>query len=227
MSAPYVILTDLQTSTQLNSFYSYGLILSAQNIGLPPVKSNYISIEGMNGSLDMSEVFGEVLYNDRTLTFTFNIVNNTYAWDELRTKIANDIHGKRFKIEIYSDPNYYYIGRCLIDKYQSSRALGTIVLKCTCEPYKYGQEFYSVYTLGSGTNATVNSEFSVGGAAVKILCDALGATSDVKFKIDNGTTYTVAKGQTAYYPTLIGSGSHTIQVIGQGTAAIRFTNRSI
>lgn len=227
MAIPYVIFTDLDTDKQLNSFYSYNLILSKQEIGLPPIKSNYIDIEGMNGSLDMSEAFGEVFYKDRTLTFTFHMVGNTYSWDELRTRFANDLHGKRFKIETYSDPNYYYIGRCTIDKYASSKTLGTLVIKCTCEPYKYGNEFYSAYTLGSGTNATVNGEFYVNGAAVKVACDTQAATSDIKFQIDGGIVYTVAKGQTAYYPTLISSGSHTIQIIGQGAAAIKFINRNI
>lgn len=136
MAIPYVIFTDLTTNKQLNSFYDYNLILSKQDIGLPPVKSSYIDIEGMNGSLDMSEVFGEVLFKNRTLTFTFNIVSDIYGWDELRTQIASDLHGKRLKIETYSDSDYYYIGRCTIDKYTSSKKLGTIVIKCTCEPYK-------------------------------------------------------------------------------------------
>lgn len=227
MGVPYIIFTTLDTNKQLNSFYTYGLILSKQDIGTPPVKTNEIEIKGMDGSLDMSEAFGEVFYKNRTLTFTFHIAGDIYVWDEIRTRIANDLHGKKVKINVYSDSDFYYIGRCSIDKYQSSKGLGTITIKCICEPYKYGTNYYKSFTLGTTADATVTQSFEVSGAAVKILCDTLGAISDVKFKIDNGTTHTVAKGQTVYYPTLIGSGSHTIQVTGQGSAAIRFTNRSI
>ena len=68
-------------SKEINTYDTYGLILSSQEIGLPSVKTKFIDIDGRNGSLDMTEAFDEVLYGNRTLTFTFNIVSDIYALD--------------------------------------------------------------------------------------------------------------------------------------------------
>lgn len=228
MGIPYVDFTLLDTDETKNSFNTYGLILSSQDIGLPPVKTNYIEIEGRQGSLDMSEAFDEILYEDRTLTFIFNIVNDIYAWDELRTHIANDLHGKRCKIVVYSDTDFYYIGRCSVDKYQSSKGLGTITVKCICEPFKYSQYIDKDITLGTTEYATVTETFTIKGKPTEIYCNTANATSSsVTFKIDSKSQFTVPKQSGGYYPVLVGSGQHTIKVTGLGSVTITYQEKHI
>jgi phage-related protein len=49
----------------------------------------------------------------------------------------NEIHGKRVKITIDDDPNYYYLGRVKVNEWESDKATATIVLTAEVEPYKY------------------------------------------------------------------------------------------
>lgn len=239
MAVPYVKFNILDELKEINTYDTYGLILSSQEIGLPSVKTKFIDIDGRNGSLDMTEAFDEVLYGDRTLTFTFNIVSDTYAWDELRTRIAEDLHGKRCRITVYSDTTnvskqtifdltFFYYGRCMIDKYQSSKGLGTIVIKCICEPFKYSWPMNYNFTLGTTESTTITETFEVTGKPTQIKCDAGTDTSSyVIFKIDDEAEFAVNRGSEAYYPTLIGQGEHTVQITGQGSAYISFQERHI
>lgn len=220
--------TLMDTGKTKNSFETYGLVLSNQDIGVPAVKTNFIEIDGGQGSLDMSEAFNEILYKDRILTFTFHIVSGVYAWDELRTRIAADLHGKRCRIVIYSDTNFYYLGRCSIDKYQSSKGLGTITIKCTCEPFKYTWYISKDITLGTTATSTVTETFTTDGVPTEIYCNTDHATSSyVIFKIDNKDEFTIPKQSGGYYPILIGSGQHTIKVTGQGSVRITYREKYI
>lgn len=51
-----------------HSYKAWGLKLKEIKIGLPEVKTSYVEVPGMNGSLDLTEAtFGGVTYGMRTL----------------------------------------------------------------------------------------------------------------------------------------------------------------
>ena len=240
MAVPYVKFKIFNSAKEINTYDTYGLILSSQEIGLPSVKTKFIDIDGRNGSLDMTEAFDEVLYGNRTLTFTFNVVSDIYAWDELRTRIADDLHGRRCQITIYSDSyfhyvgqvpidlSHYYIGRCMIDKYQSSKGLGTIVIKCICDPFKYDWGKIKDITLGTTEITTVTETFEVDGVLMDIYCGTIDAESSyITFKIDDGPELALPKKSGGYYPISPGKGQHTIQVTGQGSVQLTYQQKYI
>ena len=70
-----VIFTSWNTNISKHSHTDLGVILTEQNIGLSSPKIYIVSIEGMDGSLDLSECFGEMKYENRTLKFTFESIN--------------------------------------------------------------------------------------------------------------------------------------------------------
>ena len=53
-----IIFTSWNTNMSKRSYTDFGVILTEQNIGLPSPKTYSVSIEGMDGSLDLSECFG-------------------------------------------------------------------------------------------------------------------------------------------------------------------------
>ena len=137
------------------SYTDFGLTLTGQNIGVPKAKTYTVDIEGMDGSLDLSEFFGEVKYENRTLKFTFETIEKISDWQSRMSIISSFLHGQKMKIEVWSDPDFYYIGRCSVDEYSSNARLGKIVISCDAEPYKYKQNI-TTFNLTSGTN-TVNN----------------------------------------------------------------------
>ena len=121
-----------------HSYKAWGLKLKEIKIGLPEVKTSYVEVPGMNGSLDLTEAtFGGVTYGMRTLKFSFDARNCTYKdWSSLISTIAAAIHGQKLPIMLDTDPNYRYTGRCELNTQKTNEVLAQIVITCTCDPYK-------------------------------------------------------------------------------------------
>lgn len=155
-----IIFTSWNTNVSKRSYTDFGVILTEQNIGVPMPKTYSVSIEGMDGSIDLSECFGEMKYENRKLKFTFESIDKITDWQAKMVGIASFLHGQKMKIKTWSDPDFYYIGRCQIDEYNSSQRLGKIVISCDCEPFKYKKNI-TTFNLTEGTNTVQNSRMTV------------------------------------------------------------------
>ena len=155
-----VTFTSWSTNVSKHSYTDFGIILTEQNIGLPSPKTYSVSIEGMDGSLDLSECFGEMKYENRTLKFTFESIDKITDWQAKMINISSFLHGQKMKIKTWSEPDFYYVGRCQIDEYNSSQRLGKIVVSCNCEPFKYKKNI-TVFNLTEGSNTVQNSRMTV------------------------------------------------------------------
>ena len=155
-----ITFTSWNTNVSKHSYADFGVILTEQNIGLPSPKTYSVSIEGMDGSLDLSECFGEMKYENRTLKFTFESIDKITDWQAKMINISSFLHGQKMKIKTWSEPDFYYVGRCQIDEYNSSQRLGKIVVSCDCEPFKYKKNI-TVFNLTEGSNTVQNSRMTV------------------------------------------------------------------
>ena len=155
-----VTFVSLNTNISKHSYLDFGVILTEQNIGLPSPKTYTVNIERMDGNLDLSECFGEMKYENRTIKFTFESIDKITDWQAKMIKISSFLHGQKMKITTWSDPNFYYIGRCQIDEYNSNSKLGKIVISCDCEPFKYKQNI-TTFNLVEGSNTVQNSRMTV------------------------------------------------------------------
>lgn len=137
----------------IHSFYDLNLIL-APFVPVPATaKTNYIEITGGDGSLDLSEALGEIKYKARDFTFTFTINPlDAMTFDEKVSQVSNALNGKRCKITLDRDPDYYWEGRCTVDKYAQDKNLKQISVKATVKPYKLKQNETVVYAPLCGKN---------------------------------------------------------------------------
>lgn len=124
------------TFGNFNSFSDFNLVLSEKNIEYPEPKTEGVDVVGKDGVIDLTETLGSVKYKNRKLEFRFTSLDGRKEWNTLMMKISNNIHGHKMNIRMDSDPMFYYIGRCTINKFQTSKKLATIVITCDCEPYK-------------------------------------------------------------------------------------------
>lgn len=119
----------------VHSHEDLNLVLSKVDIPPATVKTNFVDIPGGDGSVDLTEALGEVRYKDRECSFTFTV----FPSDNFETKkreISNLLNGRRFKMILDKDPDYYWDGRCSIDSYASDKKINKIVVKSTVSPYK-------------------------------------------------------------------------------------------
>lgn len=207
----------------IDTYEDWGLLLKPREIPKPTPKTNYVDIPGGDGTLDLSEVVaGEIKYNDLNLSFEFHVIDDMYDWDRKVSEITNFLHGKNMKIVQSSDPDYYYYGRCSVDKFSSSKALGSIIIKCVVSPYKLKHEKTVIVASLEDENKKIieitNDRMSV---SPKITCTAETTI------IFNGNSCSLSAGTHEILDIQFKEGANTVELNGTGTVTFEFQEGSL
>lgn len=146
MATIYFSLTfsDLDGSNPINTYSDWQVVPSSRPLVNPPeVRTEYVDIPGADGSLDYTEVLNGIKYKNREGSWTFYVLNELFEqfrsyrpWSERYTQIMKDIHGRRKRLEMESDPGFYYTGRFFVDQWQSNKDYSQITIKYNIDPYK-------------------------------------------------------------------------------------------
>lgn len=197
----------------IHSFYDLNLILAPFTPAPAKPKLNYVEISGGNGSLDLTEALGEVKYYDREFSFTFTVHPlDRLTFDEKVTQVSNALNGKRCKITLDRDSDYFWDGRCSVNQYKQDRNLKQIVITATVSPYKYKQTV-TVETFDlTDEPATITLTNSRKTAVPTITCTDDNTTivfGDSRFALSAGTYKT---------PEIcLVAGENTMQISGGGS----------
>lgn len=122
-----------------NTWYDWDLVLTAKDITPPEPKTNYVNIDGMSGTLDLSEsLTGEIMYEDRTVLASFWTNEGSYKDRErLLREIVSTLHGKKIKIIEPDDPDHYFYGRVKIKSQKNILPYAEFSIECICDPWRY------------------------------------------------------------------------------------------
>lgn len=120
----------------IHSYKDLNLIMGKPNIPPAGVKTSFVDIPGADGSIDLTEALGAVRYKTRNCSFPFSVFPYE-DFEEKKKQIANLLNGRRCKIRLDKDPDYYWVGRCSVNNYSSNKNLNKITVNATVEPYKY------------------------------------------------------------------------------------------
>ena len=71
-----------------HTFRDFSLVLSKKTIKTPSIKTKKVDIEGLDGVLDITDYFGEVTYENRSLSFEFTTLANFTDFNDLFSKIV-------------------------------------------------------------------------------------------------------------------------------------------
>lgn len=171
----------------VHSYADLNLLLS--NVDIPPAtpKTNYVDIPGGDGSVDLTEALGEVKFEDRKCTFTFSVFP-TDDFEEKKREISNLLNGKRFKIVVDKDPDYYWLGRCTINTYESNKNVHKIAVGAVVAPYKLKHEETKVI-VEAGENVKGRLWNGRKSVVPSITCEAETtiAHGDAEYKLSAGT----------------------------------------
>lgn len=140
-----------------HTYDDFGLVLSEKEIKSPTPKIKQIEVEGSDGVLDMTEAFGGVKYNNRSLSFTFTYpyISTEEDFLELFTTVQNAIHGQKMNVVLDDDLEHYYFGRVSVNEWKSEKKMGKIVIEVDAEPYKMMVE-ETVVTRSVSGSLTIN-----------------------------------------------------------------------
>ena len=210
------------------------------------VKTVYIDIPGGDGQLDLTEsLTGYPVFNNREGSLEF-IVANGYrrSWAEGFSRFANWLHGKKLRVVLDDDPEYFYEGRFSLNEWKSNNdgTWSNITIDYNLKPYKYSVyvstdkwlwdpfNFQTGFAYNGG-DITVNGEttYVINNDAMHVVPSfIISGTNDIKWTIElNGNSVDVPLnlGHNAKYvyknPSLeLKAGNNTIKVIAQTSGKI-------
>lgn len=201
----------------------WSLIMHEKSVSPPIPKTNYVSVPGRDGDLDLTEALSDVVnYQDRTASFTFLLTEGSHADREaLITEIVGKLHGQRMQIIDTDDyPDYYMIGRITVQDVANNNAYGVIKLQAVCNPWRYAINQTSRTVTVAQKDGTVSVVFTNSG--YKTVTPTLTVTGSVT--LTYGTTSTTLAAGTYTLPGLrFSPGVNTLTVAGAGTVQFVYT----
>lgn len=109
----------------------YGAVMNYARITPPAVKENYVEIAGGDSAIDLTEAVGGVVFEDGKISFKFTLSDR-----ENKDKMKNGLHGKRMKICLEREPEFYYEGRLSVTSESQEGNLYELCLEARVKPYK-------------------------------------------------------------------------------------------
>ena len=125
------------TIGEKHSYRDWGIILSSKVISPPEAQINKIDVPLRDGSIDLTEALtDDVKFKDRKITLNFTVIDQT-TWTTKVSEIENYLHGRKMKIVFDDDLSFYYLGRISVNKWATNKNIGSLVIECNVEPFKY------------------------------------------------------------------------------------------
>lgn len=127
-----------------HSYRDWGLLTKSRpKISPPQAKLKLIQVPGSDAVIDLTErLTGQVHYEMRTIKFEFIVMEKRERWPSLHSEILNYMHGKRIRIIMDDDPNFYYEGRVTVGSLDPEKKTAVLEMEAQVEPYKrerYGE----------------------------------------------------------------------------------------
>lgn len=122
-----------------NTWDDWRLLPVSRPVFTPPtVKTNYIDVPGGNGLLDLSESLTKYpVYNNRTGSFKFRVMNDYMPWADRYSEIMGYLHGRTMRAILTDDPDYFYQGRFSVDSWDSGDTWSEITIGYNVNPFKW------------------------------------------------------------------------------------------
>lgn len=113
-----------------------GIHASEYGIEAPSLRTNYVTIPGRNGNIDLTEALGSPTYDSRMVTFAAMYYGNAGMFQAKISSLMNTYNGKVLKVVFANDSEYYWKGRCEISHKRVDASTYIIVFSITADPYK-------------------------------------------------------------------------------------------
>jgi len=197
-----------------NSYNDFGLILRPKTRPFPIPKTNYVSIEGRDGDLDLTtSLTGDVKYENISYSLEFTLKDKRADWETTMLNLTTYLHGKKMNLTFSDDPNYYYVGRFTLNELASERNIGLLSIECNLEPYRLKKTETVKTITGTGTLILTNER--------KWVMPVITSTSSMEFTFEGKNI--VVNGTLQSPDIILKEGDNTIEVTsGTGTLTVTY-----
>lgn len=198
---------------------SLNLIGAQKIIGFPQPKVSTISVPMSDVTLDFTEAYGGVHYNNRAITLVFLSLE---PWSDQMAQdstVKNALHGKKMNIVFSDDDDYYYVGRITVGDWEYYQGAGRVIITIDAEPYKYKAAETTKTQSGNGTVTLSNKRMPV--------VPYISATAETTLAWD-GNSVTIAAGNNQRVPQLVlEEGDTEITVTTSGSVTFKYREGSL
>lgn len=208
-----------------NTFTDWDLILTSKTITPPEPKTYYVEIDGMNGSIDLSEsLSGTTVYKDRTISATFwTDKGNRSDRVKLLRQIRSAIHGKKVSIIEPDDPNHHFLGRIKITNEINNLAYAEISIEATCEPYRYSND---KITRSCVITASTTTDIVINNSGVKTISPVVKIEGNITITY-NDSSIELTTGSYKILELTLYQGVNVVRVAGEGVITFEYEEADI
>lgn len=132
----------------IDTYDDWHLIPSSAPVISPPIeRTSFVTVPGMDGTLDYSQtVAGKAVYDNRTGKLEFYLEQGVENWDweTAYTTICDALKGKRVELALADNPAHYYKGLLWVSAYKSDKNFSTITLEYNLHPTMQTKELTSL-----------------------------------------------------------------------------------
>lgn len=207
---------------KFNTWYDWRLVLTSKDVTPPEPKINLVELDGMSGSLDLSEsLTGEITYKDRNVTASFWTDEGTFTERaSLLNEIVATLHGKKIKIIEPDDPDHYFYGRVSVKSTKNILPYAEFTIEAICEPWRYALEetVRPIELTRDFTDIVINNY------GVKTLCPTIEVTGN---SVIDGIDTLLVPGVYKIPEIKLKQGSNVLSAWGYGTMTIRYREASL
>lgn len=200
-----------------HSYDDFSLILASKEIGAPTVKTMKIDIAGADGSLDLTDFFGEPKYENVIHKFQFSTIVPQSEFAAVFSTVKNALHGKRMRVILDEDPHFYYVGRLTVSSFTKNKIVGNVSIEADCEPYKYKLDKTVVSRAVNGTDTIVLTNIRKR-AVPEVLIET---ESSLNIVYQDSNVWDLGSGSFTLPELELAEGDNTVTVTGTGN--ITFT----
>lgn len=212
-----VIQTD--DNTQYDLYSDLGWICDyPTNMVAPQVRTNYKTIPGRNGVLDLTEIDGNLYYEDVEFTITAQkLIRASADIISATTTLMNLINGQRVKV-ILNNSAYYYDARVNVGDFLITGLNLSVSLNVKAFPYRLQITPTTVTATLSGTA----QEITLLNGTMQLV-PSITATGTATITYENNT-YSISAGTNIQIPNMVlHEGSNTMSVTGTGNITFTYT----
>lgn len=192
------------------SVEDYGSIMNYARITTPAVKENYVDVPGGDSSLDLTEAVSGVTFSDGQISFKF-----TFFGEESRSRMKNDLHGRKLKIILEREPEYYYDGRLSCRDGDYTGKIYELYIDARVAPYKQERQM------------TVHMEEITSAKEIILVNDRMPSMPSITVSGSIGITYNnysfrLTDGTYAIPEITLSGGINRLQVHGKGSLKLEY-----
>lgn len=209
---------DLITGEERHTVTNWDLVMSRKIIGTPKLKYKSVTLPDRDGDLDYTDaLFGVPLYENRTLEFTFEYLEDPRMWNERFIDIRNFLHGRKVKLYDPDDSGaYYYTGRVEVGDPEGG-LVKIFEVKVSANPWKLKASGETVKAIAATPNTTFRIMNDWKPVVPAITTDAL-----VSIQFGN-VIYTMEGSGTFKFPKMLLHHGENVMSVVSGTANVTFT----